>query len=159
MIGLLNYGELEIQRSDFERAATYLEEGTELANQNVVNTELSNTLDMLNQVYKELLLQGKAIDQEKHIDQKDMWAKQHKMLATLKNRLQSTEIQNLLYYNIQLNQASNDLESVNKRNRISIGLLIGSVLLCCLLFYIFYPAYSKVQKARKVLFKQSISRR
>ena len=151
MISLINIGQLNLRRQQNQIAVTHLEKAIDLGDKKIINRPLTTGLEALNKAYSVMLEYGHTVDQSKQITLNEIWPAQHTMLWDLKNQLQSSDIQNVLYYNIKLKQTAADLALIREKKNLNLALFIGSFLLFGITLVFFLKAHSKIRQARRVL--------
>lgn len=145
MITLTQMGLLELKRSNVQKSLSLWEKGMMLGDTSYINKDLNDALELIGNQYEGLVEGGIAINQLKWYRLNRALAGQNSKLIKLQNRLEASDIQNILYLRVELDKTAallNQEQSISRKSMILLGL-------ACLLFVITAVLYFKARQKSK----------
>lgn len=136
LITLSNLGDLELRQGNIRQSIAYLEEGIAKGDRDIVNQYLTDAISLLKIAYDTSRINGSPVGEEKWSWAHGIYEKQMQKVISLKNSLKSEDIQNVLYYRIELDKKNAKIEEIaasKERNDsimyVSIAFLFGALFL------------------------------
>lgn len=149
MITYKQLGLLYLKNNEIAQGIKMLESGIDLANNDIINPDLTEILSILTAEYEAAIGNKMTIDVNSSVLVNKMWKNQHSKLSELKNRLQSTDIQNTLYYRIALDQKEAELAEVEAAKRLNLYVtlvIVGLAIMLVVALIKTFSIYRKVQE-------------
>lgn len=149
MLTLTQLGVLAIAKNNYSQGVKQLEKAVELADTQIINEGLTDALSILSNAYSVEVSRGKTIDPLKFIRITNLYRSQLTKMRTLKERLEASDIQNVLYLRVELNKRESEL--IAKTNYIKqVSYLLLVVLLLMILSSFLYFKIRRKNKETKI---------